>query len=499
MNLKELKQLVKQGESNRLEFKKTTGQRTAAIKTVCAMLNGIGGFVIFGVADKGEIAGQQVSTKTIEDISNEIRNIEPPAFPDIETISLKSGKSVIIIHVTGSRGLYAYSGRSYIRSGPTTIQMPRSEYNNRLMEKLHATSRWENQPVAEGVTVSDLDEEEIQIAVNNSVRLGRLEPVKKRNVESILRGFGLIHEGNLLNAAVALFGKSERLKVLYPQCRIQMARFRGKDRLGDFIDNRHYWGNAFVLLRRAETFLIDYVPIAGRVTPGKMIREDRPKYPPLATREALANALCHRDYSISGGSVNLAMYDDYLEIISPGELHFGLDIEKLLKPHESKLWNPIVAEAFYRTGIIEKWGTGTLKILDWCREGFCPQPQWKEQAGSLYVTFLPAEDFKELTVSQAELQPESQLKSRLKSQLKSKNFPLRDKVCILLSVGEISKSEIAAELEQKQVSGQLHKVIRMLISEDIIEYTIPEKPQSRLQKYRLTAKGKAWLDSDKGK
>ena len=83
MNLNELKQLVKQGESDRLEFKKTTGQRTAAAKTVCAMLNSMGGFVIFGVTDKGEIAGQQVSAKTLEDISNEIRNIEPPAFPDI--------------------------------------------------------------------------------------------------------------------------------------------------------------------------------------------------------------------------------------------------------------------------------------------------------------------------------------------------------------------------------------------------------------------------------
>ena len=102
MNLKELKQLVKQGESDRLEFKKTTGQRTAAAKTVCAMLNSMGGFVIFGVTDKGENAGQQVSAKTLEDISNEIRNIEPPAFPDIETISLKSGKTVIIIHITGS-------------------------------------------------------------------------------------------------------------------------------------------------------------------------------------------------------------------------------------------------------------------------------------------------------------------------------------------------------------------------------------------------------------
>jgi ATP-dependent DNA helicase RecG len=81
MNLRELKKLVKSGESERIEFKKSTGQRTAAAKTVCVMLNSIGGFVIFGVTDKGEITGQKVSAKTIEDISNEIRRIEPQGFP----------------------------------------------------------------------------------------------------------------------------------------------------------------------------------------------------------------------------------------------------------------------------------------------------------------------------------------------------------------------------------------------------------------------------------
>jgi len=100
-------------------------------------------------------------------------------------------------------------------------------------------------------------------------------------------------------------------------------------------------------------------------------------------RTAAAKTVCAMlnsmgGFVIFGGSVNLAMYDDYLEIISPGKLHFGLDTVKLLKPHESRLWNPIIAEVFYRTGIIEKWGMGTLKILDWCREGHCPQPQWKE-------------------------------------------------------------------------------------------------------------------------
>jgi len=136
---------------------------------------------------------------------------------------------------------------------------------------------------------------------------------------------------------------------------------------------------------------MDHVPIAGRVVSGKMVREDQPWYPPRATREGIANAICHRDYTIPGGAVAVAMYDDHLEIVNPGGLHFGITPEKLIQPHESQPWNPIIANVFYRAGIIERWGTGTLNIMDWCIDNGNPTPIWKEQAGSVYVVFLPAE------------------------------------------------------------------------------------------------------------
>ncbi|MBW1774945.1 MAG: putative DNA binding domain-containing protein, partial [Deltaproteobacteria bacterium] len=276
MNVHELKELVFGGESERVEFKRSTGQRTEAAKTACGMLNGLGGFVLFGVTDTGKLTGQQVGAETLEDIAAELRRIEPPAFPNIETISLKKGASVIVLTVSSGGGPYTFDGRAYLRHGSTTTVMPRDEYERRLVERLHATRRWENDPIAEGVSIEDLDAEEIQITLDNAIRLGRLEATDRRDTASILRGLELMHEGNLLNAAVTLFGKSDRLKTLYPQMGIRMARFRGRNRLADFADNRQYWGHAFALLRRAESFLMDHVPIAGRVVPGKMIREDQP-------------------------------------------------------------------------------------------------------------------------------------------------------------------------------------------------------------------------------
>lgn len=224
MQLEELRKLVAKGESEVLELKKTTGQRVEAVKTVCAMLNNLGGFVIFGIDDTGEILGQQISVKTLEDITNELRKIEPPAFPEIETISIGNEKAVIIMRVPGKMGNYCYDGRPYIRQGPTTQIMPQGEYEKRVLDKCHAHRRWENELAPEWVTLKDLDEDEIQSTLQNAVKLGRMKNPSYIDTESILRGLGLFEEGRLMNAAVALYGKSERLFSNYPQLSIRLAR-----------------------------------------------------------------------------------------------------------------------------------------------------------------------------------------------------------------------------------------------------------------------------------
>ena len=225
-----------------------------------------------------------------------------------------------------------------------------------LFERMHNEQRWENRP-ADGWSVDDLDAAEIRRTVAEAVRRGRIEEPVSGEPPDLLRGLGLLRDGGLLRAAAVLFGSAERLEFEMPQCLLRVARFRGADRM-EFLDNRQFTGNAFTLLANAERFLRDTLPIAGRFEADRFERIDEPLYPPLATREALANALCHRDYSIGGGSVGIAVYDDRLEVTSSGSLHFGLTPEKLFVPHESRPWNPLIARTFYRRGIIEEWGSG---------------------------------------------------------------------------------------------------------------------------------------------
>jgi ATP-dependent DNA helicase RecG len=175
----------------------------------------------------------------------------------------------------------------------------------------------------------------------------------------------------------------------YPQCALRLARFRGLTK-AEFLDQRQLTGHAFLLLREADLFLRRHLPVRGRFEPGLLERQDEPVFPPLALREALVNALCHRDYSIPGGAVNVALFDDRLEIASSGLLPFGLTVADMKQDHNSRPRNPLLAEVFYRRGLIERWGRGTQKIVELCRAAGQPEPEFEERAGEVVVRFLPS-------------------------------------------------------------------------------------------------------------
>jgi ATP-dependent DNA helicase RecG len=126
------------------------------------------------------------------------------------------------------------------------------------------------------------------------------------------------------DAAVVFFGKT--FMPDYPQCELRMARFRGLDKT-EFLDQRQIRGPAFKLLEEAELFCQRHFPLPGRIEPGKLQRVDRPLIPPGAMREILVNAFIHRDYTIAGGAVSLAIFDDRVEIWSAGRYPTGITAE----------------------------------------------------------------------------------------------------------------------------------------------------------------------------
>ena len=124
--------------------------------TVCAFLNQGGGQVLFGVNQAGAVVGQHVSEHTIEELSEELRRIDPPAFPTVERVPVDGRREVIVVSTgQGASRPYGYRGNAYRRVGNTTLVMSADEYNRMLFERMHSEQRWENQPAA-GWSVNDL-------------------------------------------------------------------------------------------------------------------------------------------------------------------------------------------------------------------------------------------------------------------------------------------------------------------------------------------------------
>ncbi len=483
-NIRELQQLIKNDEGPNLEFKRSTGELKEALQTICAFLNDSGGMVIFGVGPKGIIEGQQVSDRTLRQITQALDHFEPPVSLHPHRIGIGTGKEVIILRVGGSSDSipFTYDGRAYERVSSSTRQMSKDRYEKLLLERLHHKKRWENLP-ALGVTVKDIDREEVFRIIRIAESVGRFSGPIGRNVMDILKRLGLCsNDGNIYQAAIVLFGKN--FLPDYPQCELRMARFRGADKT-EFLDQRMVRGPAFKLLEEAQLFCQRHFPLPAKIVPTQLRRLEKPLIPPDAMREILVNALIHRDYSIAGGAISLAIFDDRVEVWSAGAFPKGITPGLLKKNHPSVQRNPIIADVFNRTGLIEKWGRGTNRVIEMCQAADIKPPEFQEIGNTAVVTF-----YVNVLGPQTQLEPPTQLRPSPPTQ---STDPVR-RIVVALSRGELSPDELRETLQLKHRPTFRANYLHPALERDLIEPTIPEKPSSSKQKYRLTKKGRDFLE-----
>ena len=373
MELIKLEKLVALGESDETEFKKSTGQLCPAFETICAFLNSKGGLVLIGVTNEQRIIGQQVSDSTRQNIAKEINKIEPHAEVNVQFIPFVDGKFIIILQVErGVHAPYLYDGRAYVRTQSTTVRMSQHRYEQLLVERGQLNHSWEKL-ITKKYPVNYLDRNLILGVIRKAVESKRLpEEALRQDIFQVLEALQLSHNGELINATIVLFGT--KLLPDYPQCQLKMARFKGIDR-HEFLDSDLVYGNVFELLEKGTLFIKRHLPVAAKVIPGKLERVETPLIPFNATREALINSLCHRDYSIYGGSIGLGIYDDRMEIFNDGGLPQGVTIEKI-KTGFSKPRNHLIADILFRCNLIEKWGRGIQEIIRSCMAAGDPEPEF---------------------------------------------------------------------------------------------------------------------------
>jgi len=383
----DLKELTHRGESQSLEFKESLKLKDEIGEAVSAFSNSDGGIVVVGVSDSGGIPGVDIGKNTLEELANYIkRNTDPQIFPCIKVVEAED-KKVIFIDVAGRQEKPVFfKDKAYKRVGKTSQRISASEIRKLAREEKRRLS-WDEQ-ICEDAGLEDIDEEKVRwfLRIANEERNLRIRgdiPAKE-----VLTKLKLMREDELTNAGVLLFGKEPQR--FFAQSEVRCARFKGDEAVKPFVDMKVFGGDILDHVDKALNFTLEHIPRSAWLIPGRPDREEKYLYPPDAVREAIINAICHRDYE-SVSNVQIRVFDDRVEVWNPGTLPDGWTVEKLREEHESIPKNPLIADHFFLTRLIEKWGTGTIEMIRRCEEWGVPEPEFRDTGTSIVVTFRKSE------------------------------------------------------------------------------------------------------------
>jgi ATP-dependent DNA helicase RecG len=375
--------LIKTGESETVEFKEKFDERT--IESAVAFANTKGGIIFIGVSDKNTIKGIEIGKETINQWVNQIsQSTDPRIIPEIEKIRT-NGKTVVAVQIKENPiKPVSTKGKCLKRVDSSNRAMSAQEV---AQMHLHSTGMsWDKYP-AKDAKLSDIDLEKIKRYIKKAKETGRKKIGDDEEPMQVLEKMSLITEGQPTWAAILLFSKETNKFI--SQAAIHCGRFKERNIV---IDDRMVVGTIFEQIDEAMDFIRKNINVEFVMT-GKPERDQIWDYPLEALREALINAVCHRDYTIFS-NIDVRIYDDKLIIRSPGFLPYGITLEELYKPHSSTLRNKGLAEVLYDTELIERWGSGIEKIQQHCLDAGLSEPTFEEYQG-FQVVFRKSVDYEE--------------------------------------------------------------------------------------------------------
>ncbi|WP_290452465.1 ATP-binding protein [uncultured Muribaculum sp.] len=490
IDLDYIQHLAENHEGVDVEFKETTGQLNRGMETLCGMINGSGGVVVFGVSNKGKIIGQEIGDKTTREIGEAINKFDPAVDIQPEYVRIENSDKYLIIFQTDgleTNKPYMWDGKPYRRHDSVTSVMPREKFI-RIHELQHGLKyKWEND-VNHNLTIDDLDEQLIQNIIQSAVRRGRLSSVALNdNVPTALKRLNLIKDGNICNSAAVLFGKDF---TDYPQCRLRLARFRGTTKR-DFIDNRQEEGNIFQLVDAAMAFFFKHLNLSG-TTHNRLYREDELEIPYDALRESVVNSLCHMNWGYEVVTVGIAVYDDRIEIENAGRFPVRISPDALMQEEEEHQGNtslppnPIIANVMYLGGLIEHWGRGLSMMARECDRVGLPAPTFYQNGTIVKIIFTRPKHTEKDTVGVSKSKS-GVSRSTVKSPITTGLLKL------IKSIGEdwYSSYELCDILDYKSRNSFVRQYVNPAIQNGLITLENPDKPNAPNQRYGLTLKGKA--------
>jgi ATP-dependent DNA helicase RecG len=367
-----IKKLISEGENQFVELKREFSE--GVLKTISAFANTSGGTLLIGVNDKKEVVGLDIRDSEFKNMVDKI--VDSLGFqPEIKVVMFNNRK-LVRIKVPKSSIPIKYKGIYYKRVGNTTREMNTDELSRFFKRDL----RWERL-TNEKFNTNDIDKETIENFIALSIAKGRLNlPRKDIPLIELLTMLGLVENRHFTNACILLFGKNPQQFFLGARMRV----VRLKDNI-TIIGDRWIVSNLFKQYYETEEAIKSLINV--RYVIKGFNREDIWDYPLPAIREAIANALVHRDY-FEGRETQIKVYDDKIWFNNLGGLPEGVTLEELLSSHASRPRNPLIANIFYTAGIIESLGSGIERMKNALEEQNLPEPEIKANHIEFNLRFM---------------------------------------------------------------------------------------------------------------
>ena len=453
------------------------------LKSVSAFANTQGGKLLYGVSDGGDLSGLENAEKDAEDVSEAIKTQMDPIPQTNLSIHEENGKRFVVVEIFAGEETPYYvrhkgSLTAYVRIGNESVKADPLELN-RLVLKGSRRS-WDSLPSV--YKRKDFSFEVLYATYHEKTKLSF--------EESDFQSFGLVTDDGHLTNAGALFSDKSPVR----HSRVFCTRWNGLDKahgLMESFDDDEYSGGLLSLLNAAKDFVRRNRRMMWRKTPDSRI--DYPEYPERAYEESIINGLIHRDYLELGSEVHIDIFDDRMEIYSPGGMPSG-DIVQTLDPRDvsSKRRNPVIADLFQRLDLMERRGSGFKKILnayqfDSEKRGHEFVPTFRSTGSSFFV-ILPNLNYgiKINGVQQETSQVTTEVTTEVTTQVTTEVKRL-----VIALIGEMRSDATMASIGIKQKEDFRTRYLKPAIVNGFVEMTQPDSPRSPTQKYRLTEKGVA--------
>jgi ATP-dependent DNA helicase RecG len=374
MTTNEVYNLFATRDDSKLEWKPDVPEDAEVAQLVCGFLNSKGGRIIIGAGRLRVDGVRDAEYKALKLKASLLNAITPHALWTVDVHNVDKGKILVIEVPEGQDKPYVANGGIYQRVHNTTAAATRSQICDLIQNRAFASQRWERQLVV-GAEMTDLDNDLIVETTKSALKLGylKISPEDTDPYHYFLESHGLIYNGGVTNAALVLFGKNPT-KFL-PQARVRVLVLPEGKTSDVFKMDKIFDSCLLHSIRQVEEVVHLHGGLKSKFTPGNWAREDSLRYPPLALREGVLNALLHRDYDLPG-EITIFITPDTVNIANPGGLPLNMTPADLKRTHLSIPRNPDMMHVCFMRGMIEKIGRGTQKIIENCHKAGLREPRW---------------------------------------------------------------------------------------------------------------------------